>query len=269
MSLISPSLTRSVFAIMHRSSEEAILPRYRALETHHVSVKALGDVVTLADHESELLLTEGLSRLLPDAAIIGEESAHSDPSLIESLGDPLCWIIDPLDGTNNFASGHPPFGVLIALAEAGEAIAGWIYDPLTGRSCHAERGKGAFVNGERIHSVGSRQDKPIVAISMALVDPKHKASMCALLKPSCSLVDIPRCAAEQYPRIALGQNDVAFFNRTHAWDHAAGALFLNEAGGMAARHDGSPYRVNDDKIGLLAAATPALWDWTVDLLRHL
>ena len=74
------------------------------------------------------------------------------------------------------------------------------------------------------------------------------------------MVDIPRCAAEQYPRLALGVNDVSVFERTLSWDHAAGVLFLNEAGGKVARADGSAYRVDDTRKGLIAAASPALWE---------
>lgn len=261
------ALSRVVTELMRQSAELAILPRYRALEAHEVTYKAAGDVVTVADRESEAILAEGLARLLPEATIIGEEAAHLNPALLGRLGDALCWIVDPLDGTNNFAAGRAPFGILVALAQAGETIAGWIYDPVTGRCCHAEQGRGAFVDGKRVHSVGSGKAKPIMAISMALVDPKHTARMRALLEPSCSLVEIPRCAAEQYPRIALGQNDIALVNRTLPWDHAAGVLFVNEAGGKAAHYDGSMYRSDSDKTGLLVASTPALWDWTTELLK--
>ena len=81
------------------------------------------------------------------------------------------------------------------------------------------------------------------------------------LAPHYRLVDIPYCAAEQYPRLALGIDDVSLFERTLAWDHAAGALWLNEAGGRAARPDGSAYRVDEwGRPGLLGAASPALWD---------
>lgn len=261
------SLTTSVFDVMRRSAEVAILPRFGSLAAHEVNAKAAGDVVTIADQASEAILVEGLARLLPEATIVAEEAVHSDPALSARLGDSLCWIIDPLDGTNNFAAGKPPFGLIVALAEAGETIAGWIYDPVTGRCCQAERGKGAFVDGARLNSSGSGQAKPIVAISMSRVDPKHTGRMRDLLEPRSTIVDIPRCAAEQYPRVALGKNDVAFFNRTFAWDHAAGVLFLNEAGGKAARYDDTPYRVDDEKIGLLVAATPALWDWLTDLMK--
>ena len=263
------ALGSAVADIMRRAARLAILPRYRALQAHDVMEKSASDFVTVADRESEVLLAEALARLAPEAAIVGEEAAHANPALLAGLGEALCWIIDPLDGTNNFAAGKPPFGMIVALAEHGETIAGWIYDPLTDRCCHARRGGGAFVNGERVHSVGSRQAKPVVAMALELLDPRQTATMRDLLDRDFSIVGSPRCAAEQYPRVALGQNDIAFFNRTFAWDHAAGVLFLNEAGGKAARYDGSAYRVNDDKVGLLAASTPKLWDHMIELMKTL
>lgn len=255
------SLTAAVHAIMREAAERAILPRYRTLAKEQVTAKAADDVVTVADHESEAIFAELLSSLLPEAAIVGEEAAFADAALFDRLGDALCWIVDPLDGTNNFASGKPPFGVLVALAEAGETIAGWIYDPLTGRFCHAERGKGAWIGDDRVQSRASGEELPVAAISLIFMDPARRAAARALLAPHYRLVDIPRCAAEQYPRIVLGQNDVFIFERTLPWDHAAGILFLNEAGGKAARPDGSPYRVADHaRPGLFGAASPALWD---------
>ena len=255
------ALTRAVHAAMLEAAERAILPRYQTLAAHEIEDKAADDVVTVADHESEAILTEGLARLLPEAAIVGEEAAYADPSLLGKLGDALCWIVDPLDGTNNFARGKPPFGVLVALSEAGEAVAGWIYDPLSGRFCHAARGKGAFIGEERVTARGSGADPAIAAISLVFADPARRAALTTQIAPHYTLVDIPRCAAEQWPRLVLGQNDISIFERTHAWDHAAGVLLLNEAGGKAARPDGSPYRVDEaERPGLLGASTPALWD---------
>lgn len=255
------SLTTAVHAIIREAAERAILPRYRTLAKEQVTAKAADDVVTVADHESEAILADLLSRLLPEAAIVGEEAASADPALLDRLGSALCWIIDPLDGTNNFASGSPPFGVLVALVEAGETIAGWIYDPLNGRFCHAERGKGAWIGGDRVQSRASGQEPPVAAISVVFMDPAQREAVKAHIAPHYSLADIPRCAAEQYPRVVLGQNDIAIFERTLPWDHAAGVLFLNEAGGKAARPDGTSYRVADHaRPGLIGAATPALWD---------
>ena len=259
--MTSDALTREVHAIMREAAERAILPRYQALARHEIEDKAADDVVTIADRESEDILAERLARLLPEAAIVGEEAAHADPALLERLGQALCWIVDPLDGTNNFARGKPPFGVLVALAEAGETIAGWIYDPLSGRFCHAARGKGAWIGEERIAARASGAEPPIAAISLVFADPARREALLTHIAPHYTLVDIPRCAAEQYPRLVLGENDVSIFERTHAWDHAAGVLFLNESGGMATRRDGRPYRVDaGSQQGLLGAASPALWE---------
>jgi fructose-1,6-bisphosphatase/inositol monophosphatase family enzyme len=258
---LTDELTPAVLAIMQQAANRAILPRYQSLTADQIDAKAADDVVTIADMEAEAILAEGLARLLPEAAIVGEEAAHADPALLDRLGDKLCWIVDPLDGTNNFAVGKPPFGILVALSEGGETVAGWIYDPLTGRFCHALRGHGAWVDGTRITAQATGASPPVAAISVVFMDPARRAAVKAAIAPHYAMVDIPRCAAEQYPRLVLGINDVSIFERTLAWDHAAGVLFLNEAGGKAARPDGRPYRVDEAHLpGLIGAASPALWD---------
>ena len=255
------ALTRAVHAIMVEAANKAILPRYQTLAAHEVTAKAVDDMVTIADTESEAILAEGLAKLLPEAAIVGEEAAHADPAVLDRLGDALCWIVDPLDGTNNFAAGKPPFGILVALAEGGETVAGWIWDPLRQRLCHAQKGKGAYIGEARIRARTSGQQPPIAAISLVFADPQRREQLKTHIAPHYTLVDIPRCAAEQYPRIALGENDITIFERTLAWDHAAGVLFLNEAGGKVCRPDGTPYRVDRHlDPGLIGAASPALWD---------
>ena len=80
------------------------------------------------------------------------------------------------------------------------------------------------------------------------------------------IVSIPRCAGEQYPRLILGQNDIALYERTHIWDHAPGALMLEEAGGKIARNDGSPYRLDVPGTGAIAASSPDLWDLAHEVL---
>ena len=271
---MSEALTAAICALMREASERAILPRYRSLAAHEIVTKsakgALTDVVTIADREAEAILGEGLAQLLPEAAIVGEEAAHADAAVFERLGDALCWIVDPLDGTNNFAEGKPPFGILIALAERGETVAGWIYDCLTGRFCHATRGGGAFVDGERIVARQTGATPPVAANSLVYMSPDRRGAVQREIAPHYTLVDNPRCAAEQYPRLVLGANDVAIFERTLPWDHAAGVLFVNEAGGKAARPDGSAYRVDDHaRAGLIGASNPALWEAMAERLNRL
>jgi len=264
------ALDTAVAALMRDTAEKTLLKHYQRLTSDDVTNKAADDVVTIADTESEIMLAEGLSKILPEAAIVGEEAAHADPAIFDRLSDKLCWIIDPLDGTNNYAAGKPPFGILLALAEKGETVAGWIYDPLSGRLCTAHRGQGAWLNGERLTARTSGAAKPIAAISVVFVDKSKRAALMEHIAPHYALVDIPRCAAEQYPRIALGQNDVSLFERTYAWDHAAGVLFLNEAGGKAARPDGAPYRVDTHlDPGLIGAASPALFDDLAERLARM
>ena len=267
---MTTALTGAVAALMRDAAVRAILPRYQTLIADQIDAKAADDVVTVADKEAELILAEGLAKILPEAAIVGEEAAHSDPALLERLGDTLCWIIDPLDGTNNFAKGQRPFGVMVALAEAGETIAGWIYDPLSGRLCHAHRGSGAWIGAERITARATGTKPPIAAVSLVFMDQDKRAAMTRHIAPHYTLVDIPRCAAEQYPRLVLGVNDLSIFERTLAWDHAAGVLFVNEAGGMAARPDGRAYSVDEAHLpGLIGAASPALWHGLAERLAGL
>ncbi|WP_324260782.1 inositol monophosphatase family protein [Altererythrobacter sp. H2] len=257
---MSATLDGAIHALMQRVSEQVILPRYQSLASGEVVAKGPGDVVTVADHEAEAILSEALAALDPGLAIVGEEATHADPAVQDALGRD-CWIIDPLDGTRNFAAGKPPFGIILARASGGICTSGWVYDCLTGRFCAAHAGQGAWLDGERVAARPTGLATPVAAISLIYMDPAHREAVKAQVAPHYSLVDIPYCAAEQYPRLGLGVNDVSIFERTLAWDHAAGVLWLNEAGGKAARPDGSAYRADEwDRRGLIGAASPALWE---------
>lgn len=254
------ALDAEILALMRRVTEQAILPRYRNLAAGEVEDKGGNDPVTIADREAEVLLREGLAGIDGSLAFVGEEAAHADPSILDRLDGP-CWIVDPVDGTRNFANGNPPFGVIIARAEGGMAQSGWLYDCLTGRFCAAHRGTGATIDGERVVARATGSTPPIAAISLIFMDEDRRQATKRNLLPYYELADIPYCAAEQYPRLALGMNDLSIFERTLPWDHVAGVLWLEEAGGKAARPDGTAYRVDDwDRKGLLGAASPALWD---------
>lgn len=262
-------LDREILALMRKVTDHTIMPYYQALSRGQITDKSPGDVVTVADHAAEEMLAEGLAALNPGIAIVGEEGAHADPAVLDLLSGP-CWIIDPVDGTNNFAAGRPPFGILLALADRGVAQSGWIYDCLSGRFCAAHKGGGASIDGEQFTARTSGQTPPVGAISTVYMDPAKREAVKRHIAPHYAIVDIPRCAAEQYPRLGLGINDVSIFERTLAWDHAAGTLWLNEAGGKAARPDGSPYRVDEHgRIGLIGAATPQLFEQLAERLNAL
>lgn len=253
-------LHEPVVALMRQVARDVVMPRFRNLAADEIAEKAADDFVTIADKESELRLSEGLSAILPEAGIIGEEACATDPAILDRAGEGLNWIIDPIDGTGNFAAGNPPFGIMVALADAGTTLAGWILDPLTGRLCHALLGGGSHIDGQAVRAKESGGDLPVAALAVYFMTAEERADIQRRAEGAFAVVDIPRCAAEQYPRLVLGQNDVSVFARTLPWDHAAGTLFVNEAGGCCQRLDGTPYVVGDLRRGLLGASSPRLWE---------
>ena len=117
-------LDRAIQALMRRVTETAILPRYRNLAPEQIVEKAEDDLVTISDREAEAMLTEGLAAIDGSIAIVGEEAAHADPAVLEGLAG-NCWVIDPIDGTHNFAHGRGPFGILLSRCADGIRLPGW------------------------------------------------------------------------------------------------------------------------------------------------
>ena len=255
-----------VSALIRDVAARIVMPRFRQLDPSQIEEKEPDELVTIADRESEEALSEAVLRLLPGSRVVGEEGCSADPGLIGTIGDGLVWIIDPIDGTANFAAGETPFGIMVALADNGITQAAWLFDPVKDRMCHAALGQGAFMDGERVHSRGSGEAVPVAGLSVRYLPPDMREDVERRAAGKLRCVAIPRCAAEQYPRVILGQNDVALFWRTHAWDHAPGALILSEAGGRVARLDGTLYAPAQTGTGMLAAATPELWDQAAAIL---
>lgn len=259
------ALSPAVETLLRIVARDVVLPRYQQLAAHEIEEKTPGELVTVADRESESRLNDGLLAIF-DAKLLGEEAVAADPALMEGIGQGAVWIIDPIDGTANFASGKPPFAIMVALAVDGIAEAGWVLDPLSGRMCHAARGGGAFIDGERVQARASGEPQLVAGISTLFMDPHVRDRFLEKAAGKLTCAPIPRCAGEQYPRIVLGANDCALFERTLPWDHVPGALFLEEAGGKVARADGRAYHFWDGSTGLLAAASPAVWDEAAAIL---
>jgi fructose-1,6-bisphosphatase/inositol monophosphatase family enzyme len=259
-------LHRAVGTLLRRVADEVVLVHFRALSDRDIREKSPGDPVTVADERTEVRLRAGLRDILPGARVVGEEAASADPSLLEGLGLGTVWVVDPIDGTSNFADGVSPFALMVALIDEGETIAGWIYDPVAERMCHAHAGRGAFVDGRAVVARPSGAQPPRAMLATTFTSARERADRAARAAGRFVEVENPRCAGEQYPQVVLGQTDVALFQRALPWDHAPGTLLVSEAGGRAGRSDGTPYRVADRRPGLLVAATPQLWDDAAALL---
>ena len=259
------SLNARVTELLQRVAAEVIVPRQRALLAADVSEKTPGEVVTVVDIEAERHLSQGLLALLPGSQVIGEEGVAARPELLHQLDDEAAWLIDPIDGTRNFISGNGPFAVMVVLLRHGVAVAAWIHHPLTGSTCSAELGAGAFVDGKRLLTQAAAK------ISRGIVRTKFlpeelKASVTQHAQALAEVQPGSGCAGADYPAVIAGASDFALYWRTLPWDHAPGVLLLGEAGGHAARLDASAYRASDARLGLLAAGSRELWEQARDML---
>jgi len=243
---------------------EEIVPRFGRLRAEEVIDKGGGDPVTAADLESEKRLTKCLSDLLPGSRVVGEEAVHADPNVIDSLSNEgQIWIIDPLDGTNNFSKGSEIFAVMVALLSDGKTIAAWIYSPISDIMTIAEAGGGSWQNGSRLQTslTVNAAAEMNVSVHTGYVPEPPKSSMEVAAKAFKSNRPL-YCAGQVYVDVATGFFDGAFYWRVKPWDHAPGSLIVIEAGG-AVRYidDGKPYTAIDQgRHGLIASANDEVWE---------
>ncbi|APG63711.1 hypothetical protein LPB140_08140 [Sphingorhabdus lutea] len=250
-----------MFNLLQYVGAHIIMPHFRKLSGADIMDKGQGELVTIADQLAEQYLSQKLSLSFPDHQIYGEESAHQNGLTPQMLSQGKWWVIDPIDGTYNFTKGRSPFAIMLAQIQNGKAIFSAIYDPVTSRFCTAFLGQGAYINGAKIvHNPAPPHDKLNAAISMMFMSHEQAKWAKRHLSPKLHYIPIPRCAGEQYPLVIIGNHDVAFFERVLPWDHIAGALFVNEAGGYVAHLDGSIYHPFTQKNGLLAATSKQVWE---------
>jgi fructose-1,6-bisphosphatase/inositol monophosphatase family enzyme len=247
-----------------------VMPRFRKLAAGDIREKAPGDFVTVADEAAEVALTRRLLALLPGAVMLGEEAAAVDPGLIDRLSAAApVWLVDPIDGTANFAEGRALFAVMVALVENGVAQAGWIHDPVARRTASAARGEGAWIDGRRL-----RVSQPPVATSAmrgtllaGFFGRPELGRRIQSRRDRVTAVKSLRCAGHEYMRLAAGDVDFSLFTKLMPWDHAPGVLLHAEAGGYAAYLDGTGFRpARIDAGALLLAPDVASWRRLHDVL---
>lgn len=234
-----------VTILIREAAEVEIVPRFRRLGAGDIREKTgPKDLVTAADLAMEAVLERQLLDILPGALVVGEEAAAKSPAVLDHLGeDEPVWIIDPLDGTSNFAAGSRDFTVIVALAHKGRVRAGWIHHVLDEFTMTAEEGGGTWCGSERQHVA---RPLPLEQMTAALYVSKSRAP--AIYERLKTLKDRlgPRhyrsCAGLEYIDLARGRSHYAMFTRLLPWDHAAGSLIHAEAGGWGRLLDGEPYR---------------------------
>lgn len=257
-----------VSALIRDVAETEILPYFQQLASHQVRQKSgPNDLVTVADEAAERALTRRLTELLPGSTVVGEEAVSADEALLDRLhGDEPVWVIDPVDGTINFAAGRPTFAVIVAFVQGGETLAGWIHDPVARRTAVAAKGQGTWMDGERLRVA---DPAPLGRLTGALSTRFTEEAVGRRLDEKAPGVGEIVClasAAQEYLRLVAGTSHFSLYHRLMPWDHAAGVLLHAEAGGHAALVDGTPYRPTLRGGSLLLAPDEAGWTALRDYL---
>ncbi|KUN61317.1 inositol monophosphatase [Streptomyces canus] len=245
---------------VRKAAAAEVMPRFRRLAAHEVDQKAgPHDLVTDADRLAERYLTETLGALLPGSVVVGEEAVHANPASYEALqGDTPVWIVDPVDGTRQFVHGDPGFCMLIALAKSGVLLASWTYAPARDQLATAIRGRGAFLDGERLYAgvPAPGRDLQVATSHPDYTTDEQKRGLLGLWTDGVA----PRAcgsAGLEYLAVARGESDAVAFSWEAAWDHAAGLLLVEEAGGAHLTLTGEPFRIKGGNTLPFTAARDA------------
>ncbi len=239
----SAKLKKALFEL--GDSAAAVLLKYFH-KVKQIERKEGAGIVTEADKAAEAVLIKKIFKNFPQSSIITEETG------MHGKGEELCWIIDPLDGTTNYAHGFPWFCVSIGVYENGNPRAGMIYHPLTKERFFAEVGKGAFLNGKRI-SVSKTS-----AMNDALLGTGFYYSTGEQLREELEIfrrvqdkslgVRRPGSAAMDLAYVACGRYDGFWERGLSSWDVAAGFVLVTEAGGKISNYQGGKAGIQDKEV---------------------
>nr|WP_229661780.1 inositol monophosphatase [Phycicoccus endophyticus] len=244
--------TDAVTDLLREVAAEVITPRFRSLSEGEVMEKNPGDLVTVADHEAEVVITRRLLAAYPDAVVLGEEAFAADHGLMERyLAAGHAFTVDPVDGTKNFVHGSPDHAVMVAEVVDGATVRAWVHQPEHGHTWVAEAGAGTYRDGERMTC-------PPVPEGRA---PEGVTSMWSLRGHSLEGLAPMRlswvCCGVDYPKLIEGETDYIVYSRSNPWDHAPGTLLVTEAGGAVLHPDGTPYTPRSTRPGLVVAVDAA------------
>ena len=227
-----------------RKTGELLLKRFD--EEKNVREKGRANIVTDVDYEAEALILERLREEYPDFGVLAEESGEGG-----GADSPYVWIVDPLDGTRNYALGVPYFATTIALAHEGEVLYGVTFDPCRDELFEGRRGGGAFCNGKALQVA----DRTSLSMATLALDMGYNDAMAGFalklldrLWPGMQGIRIMGSAALGVAYAAAGRTDVYFHHNLAPWDIAAGVVIAQEAGAVVTDRDGAPITLESPSI---------------------
>lgn len=252
--------------IIREVAAQKIVPRFQQLAKHEVRSKSSpGDLVTIADEEAEIELTRIFKDLYPGSYVIGEEAVSSGTVSRDILNERgRVWVVDPVDGTGNFASGNPIFGTMVALIENGERVGSWIYQIPRDRMVAGQKGGGVTIDSSAFHP----PMKPLpdadfgtmhAFISRKFMPPQIRPYVDKKIEMMGSAKTF-MCCAWEYVDVLVGNAAFSVYKRIEPWDHMAGVLLLEEAGHYVRKWNGSVYEGTDLQGGLINAPSQEIWE---------
>ena len=252
--------------ILREASRAETLPRFRRLDASQVHQKSSAiDLVTEADEQAERRIKAAVGAAWPEALFVGEESVAADVSLLDKLdAADFAIVVDPVDGTANFAAGLPLYATMASVVIGGETVAGIIYDPMGDDWVLAERGAGAFMRFPDGHALRLKAAAPsaledmVGHVSITFLPEASKPKVLQNLAKVRVAANY-RVAGHDYRTFATGHCHFVAFNKLMPWDHLGGCLIAEEAGGYVARFDGSPYLPSHREGGLIIATDRDSW----------
>ncbi len=264
---IDSATASELIDIVRRAARAEILPRFRNLDPETIQTKtSQEDLVTVADQRAEAFIQREVAERFPEATIVGEEATSEDASLLERIAEAeMAVIIDPIDGTWNFARNLTQFGVILAVASRGETVFGLLYDPVMDDWIMAHRGQGAFYvrpdGTQRQLQVSAREHlADMTGFTSLRLFPKELQYRLATTFPDFSRMMSIGCACHEYRTLASGFGEFSLIGALMPWDHAAGVLVHQEAGGYSALLDGRPYAPTIHQGRLLLANSRETWE---------
>ena len=220
-------------------------------------------MVTEADLRSEAWLTPRLADLLPGSMVVGEEAVSNDETVLERLsGDAPVWVIDPVDGTANFAKGLPNFAIIVARVERGETVQGWIYEPASGRLATAERGGGVQLDGRPLSGPAPAEQ----GARFSGYSPGRLRARIEKYPDRFADVSPSSSAGYEYLELLAGKTDFSAYSRLKPWDHAAGVMMVQEAGGVSQLLNEDRYSPKLQFGQLLSTIQAGIWSDLRDIL---
>jgi myo-inositol-1(or 4)-monophosphatase len=235
---------RAAAADIAREAGQLLRQMYRRVSARE---KGPADLVTEADLASQRVIAERLARAFPGHTLLAEEDGP--PTDFQA---PWRWIVDPLDGTMNFAHGFPFWCVSIALEHAGQLIVGVIYNPLSNETFSAAVGGGAAVDGRPLHvSAVDRLDQSLITIALPAdfaADADRQTAYMRRFSTRTHSLRRTGSSALNLALVAAGACEVSFGTSLHPWDAAAGVVLVREAGGRVSRSSGAAYDLYQGEI---------------------